>query len=125
MHAGCNHAIVNSPQNNFFSFSLLKAKTMIPQNISQLKKSLTIGQKLELVRHDWIGGKVINGFRIGMIREIVAKNSVEISFSPAIDGAPISHMRFPASRDFQPTENGFRIALDKSTDKWMEYRFIK
>ena len=98
---------------------------MIPQNLAQLKRTLFVGQKLELVRHDWIGGKIINGFRIGMIREIVSRNSVEIAFSPAIDGAPISHMYFPAACDYQPTENGFRIALDKTNDKWMEYRFIQ
>jgi hypothetical protein len=84
---------------------------------ADIKRRLTVGTKLKLVRHDWL--KPDSPLKLGTVRAIIKRQSNAIQFEGG------SWAYFPPSSDVLCTDNGFSIVLSAERAQFMTYEFIE
>jgi hypothetical protein len=111
------------------------------KTLAELKRTIKVGTKLKLVRHDWFakGGIVVHGnlgttrlkpkYNVGCVRRVAVVHTTEIgieTFNPQ-GGSEYSWLQWPKAAHVRFTDNGFEIDLngDGQFDQVMGYEFTE
>ena len=85
-------------------------------SLAAIKRSLQVGAKVIMVRHDWYP----TGKLMGVERAVIHVQSNGVQFAGG------SWLYFKAAKEYRATASGFQVCLDGSGtfDKVMEYQLI-
>ena len=87
------------------------------KSFSDVKKRMTEGAELELIRHDWLSSS--SKITVGMVRKIIKRQSNAVQFEGG------SWLYFPKASDVVTNgDNEFSVVLSIEKAQFMSYRFI-